>query len=81
MFNAAGGSILIAMLFHWQLNNPIWPDAQPWDTPLFAALALTVVWLNRRTMFTRGTGAIAVIPPSGRGSFEQGQGPADRTPP
>ncbi len=64
MFNAAGGSILIAMLFHWQLNNPIWPDAQPWDTPLFAALALAVVWLDRRTMFTRGTGTTAVIPPS-----------------
>ena len=29
MFNAARGSILIAALFHVQVNGPAWPDAQP----------------------------------------------------
>ena len=29
MFNAARGSILIPMLFHFQMNNPAWPEAQP----------------------------------------------------
>ena len=29
IFNAARGSLLIPMLFHWQLINPVWPDAQP----------------------------------------------------
>lgn len=32
IFNATRGSLLIPMLFHWQLINPFWPDAQPWDT-------------------------------------------------
>jgi len=32
MFNAARGSILLPALFHFQLNNPLWPDAQPYDT-------------------------------------------------
>ena len=37
MFNAAGGSILVAALFHFQVNNPVWPDAQPWDTLVYVA--------------------------------------------
>ena len=32
LFNAAGGSILLAVLYHFQVNNPLWPDAQPYDT-------------------------------------------------
>ena len=32
MFHAARGSILIAMLYHLQVMNPAFPDAQPWDT-------------------------------------------------
>ena len=30
-FNDARGSILLAMLFHFQMNSPLWPDAQPCD--------------------------------------------------
>ncbi len=63
LFNASGGSMLLAMLYHFQLNNPLWPDAQPFDTPLFVALAVAVVWLNRKTMFTREGAATDVIPP------------------
>jgi hypothetical protein len=29
IFNASGGSVLLAMLFHFQLNNPLWPDGWP----------------------------------------------------
>jgi uncharacterized protein len=29
MFNAARGSLLIPALFHFQMNGPAWPDAQP----------------------------------------------------
>ena len=32
VFNRTGGSLQWPMLFHWQLINPFWPDAQPWDT-------------------------------------------------
>lgn len=63
MFNAARGSLLIAVLYHFQMMNPIWPDAQPWDNLLFVAVAIIVVWLNRRTMFQRGGGATDVLMP------------------
>ena len=65
MFNAARGSILVAALFHFQVNNPIWPDAQPWDTLVYMAVAVVVVFLNRRTMLSR-TGAVteALMPTS-----------------
>jgi hypothetical protein len=46
MFNAAGGSILVAALFHFQVINPVWPDAQPWDTLLYVAVAVVVVILE-----------------------------------
>jgi membrane protease YdiL (CAAX protease family) len=65
MFNAARGSILIAVLFHFQLNSPIWPDAQPWDTLMFALAALAVVLLNRRAMLTRDSAVTDVLSPSG----------------
>jgi hypothetical protein len=60
MFNDARGSLLIAVLYHFQMNNPVWPDAQPWDTVLFATAAVIIVWLHRRTMFQRGSGATSI---------------------
>jgi membrane protease YdiL (CAAX protease family) len=60
MFNAARGSLLAAALFHFQLNGPAWPDAQPWDMYLFAALAVVVVILNRRTLLSRD-GAVTEV--------------------
>jgi uncharacterized protein len=54
MFNAAGGSILVAALFHFQVNNPIWPDAQPWDTVIYALVAIAIVWINRTSMLVHG---------------------------
>lgn len=62
LFNASGGSILLAALFHFQLNNPIWPDAQPYDTIFFMLVAAVVVWSNRRTMFSR-SGSVTMVAP------------------
>jgi hypothetical protein len=35
LFNASRGSILLPAPFHFQLIDPIWPDAQPCDTDFF----------------------------------------------
>lgn len=63
MFNAARGSLLIAVLYHFQMNNPAWPDAQPWDTLLFAAVAFGVVLLNRKAMLLRDGVVTEVLMP------------------
>lgn len=60
-FNASGGSLLIAILYHFQMMNPIFPDAQPYDNLLFVALAVIVVLLNRRKMFQRDQGVTNVL--------------------
>ncbi len=65
IFNASGGSILLAALFHFQLNNPIWPDAQPYDMYLFALCALAVVWFDRRRMLSREGAVSEVVPGEG----------------
>lgn len=61
MFNASRGSLLVAVLFHAQLNGPAWPDAQPWDMYLFVAVAVVVVLVNRKKMLSRDAGATAVL--------------------
>ena len=61
LFNQSGGSILLAALFHFQLNNPLWPDAQPYDTTYFVMAAVAVVWLNRKSMF-RMSDVVNVVP-------------------
>ncbi len=63
MFNAAQGSILMAMLFHFQVNGPAWPDAQPWENYLFALVAIAVVALNRRAMLTSKDAVTEVLLP------------------
>jgi hypothetical protein len=46
------------------LMNPIFPDAQPYDSYLMIAIAILVVWVNRKTMFTK-TGAVTwIVPPT-----------------
>jgi uncharacterized protein len=66
LFNASGGSILLPALFHLQCNNPLWPDAQPYDTIAFVAAAFVVVWLNRKAMFKKKGAITEVIPRSFR---------------
>lgn len=68
MFNAARGSLLIPVLFHFQANGPIWPDAQPWDNWLFAGVAIVVVLLNLRSMLDRSAGVTDVLPREAGGS-------------
>ncbi len=63
MFNASGGSLLWAALFHFQLNNPMWPDGQPWDMYLYVAVAIVVVALNWQAMTRRGGAATQVLQP------------------
>ena len=53
LFNHSRGSILLPAFFHLQLINPLWPDAQPYDSWIFVGVAAVVVWLNRKTMFSR----------------------------
>lgn len=62
LFNSSGGSILLPALLHWQLNNPIFPDAEPYDTLTFGVAAVVVVWVHRKTMFDRSSGVTTVIP-------------------
>ena len=61
MFNAAQGSLLIAALYHFQMNGPAWPDAQPWDSLVFAVAAVIIVLLNRRKMLSGDGAATDVI--------------------
>lgn len=66
IFNAARGSLLLPVLFHWTLINPFWPDAQPYDTWILVVVAAIVVWCNREAMFTRDGAVTEVVPGSAR---------------
>jgi uncharacterized protein len=62
LFNHARGSLLLPMLYHWQLINPVWPDAQPWDTWILVAIAVVVIWWSRAALFSRGGAVTEVLP-------------------
>ena len=64
LFNASRGSLLIAVIYHFQMMNPIWPDAQPWDSLLIIIAAGIIVWLNRGNMFQRRDAVTDVLMPS-----------------
>lgn len=66
LFNASSGSLLIAILYHLNIMNPIFPDAQPWDSYLLVIAAAVVVFLNRDQMFQRGSGVTEVLGPEGK---------------
>jgi membrane protease YdiL (CAAX protease family) len=61
LFNASRGSLLIAILYHLNIMNPIFPDAQPWDSFLLAIVAAVIVFINRGQMFQRGAGVTEVL--------------------
>jgi uncharacterized protein len=62
LFNRSHGSILLSAFFHFQLMNPIFPDAQPYDTYLLIVCASLIVWWNRKDMFTKEGSITEVIP-------------------
>ncbi|NNU80099.1 CPBP family intramembrane metalloprotease [Halovulum dunhuangense] len=64
ILNRTGGSLMWPMLFHWQLINPFWPDAQPWDSWILAGVAGIVLWWNRAAMFGRAGAVTQVLPPA-----------------
>jgi uncharacterized protein len=65
LFNRSGGSILLSAFFHFSLMNPIFPDAQPYDTHLLIIAAGLIVWWNRNNMFTK-EGSITEVIPQGK---------------
>jgi len=62
LFNRSRGSILLSALFHFQLMNPVFPDAQPYDTYLLIIAAALIVLWNRKDMFTKEGAVTEVIP-------------------
>ena len=62
LFNQSHGSILLSAFFHFSLMNPVFPDAQPYDTYLVIVVATLIVWRNHKDMFTREGAVVAVIP-------------------
>ncbi len=62
LFNKSRGSILLSAFFHFSLMNPIFPDAQPYDTYLLIIAASLIVWFKRRDMFTKEGSVKEVIP-------------------
>jgi hypothetical protein len=65
IFNAARGSLLLPVVFHWQLINPFWPDAQPWDTWILVGVAAAIVWWQRDRMLRREGAVTEVVPGTG----------------
>jgi len=62
LVNDAKGILLLPVLLQFQLNSPLWPDAQPYDNALFAALALVVVLVRRDRMLSRSNAVTEVMP-------------------
>lgn len=60
LYNSSKGSILLAAVMHFQLMNPIWPDAEPYDTYILTGVAVLVVWFHRRLFFTGENAAIKI---------------------
>ncbi len=62
LFNASRGSILLSAFFHFNVMNPVLPDAQPYDTYLVIVVAVVIVVLNRDAMFTKESAVTQIIP-------------------
>ena len=62
LFNKSRGSILLPAFFHFSLMNPIFPDAQPYDTYLLIIAASLIIWCNHKSMFTKAGSVTEVIP-------------------
>jgi hypothetical protein len=62
LFNRSRGSILLSAFFHFSLMNPVFPDAQPYDTYLLIVVSALIVWRRRRDMFSKDGAVVEVIP-------------------
>lgn len=62
LFNRSRGSILLSAFFHFSLMNPIFPDAQPYDTLLLAVAACLIVGCNHKNMLSKENAVTEVIP-------------------
>ena len=62
IFNDSRGSLLWPMLYHWQLINPLWPDAQPYDTYLLIGVSLLILVFRREAMFSSKNACTDVVP-------------------
>jgi hypothetical protein len=62
LYNDSKGSILLAALMHFQLMNPIWPDAQPYDTYILTVVAVLLLGIKRGMFFTKDKAVTQVIP-------------------
>ena len=61
VFNTTKGSILMLALLHFQLNNPIWPDAPRFATILFAFAAIVILYLYRKSMLQKNDAVVDVL--------------------
>lgn len=62
LFNVSKGSILLAAVMHFQLMNPIWPDAQPYDTYILIVIAVLVTGFYRKMFFSGENASVEIIP-------------------
>jgi uncharacterized protein len=58
------------------MNGPAWPDAQPWESHVFAIAAVAVVLLNRKAMLTRDQAVTEVLNPGEEPSPDDTHDPA-----
>jgi len=61
LYNASRGSLLLVMLMHFQLNNPVWPDAQPFDSALLALVAVAACFIGRRGPYSRSHAVTSLV--------------------
>ena len=64
------------MLFHFQMNGPAWPDAQPWENYLFAIVAVLIIVACRRSMLHRDSAVTEVLMPGDERDRAAVSGPA-----
>jgi len=72
LYNRSQGSIFLAAVMHFQLMNPIWPDAAPYDT-LFLAVAAVIVIVRNRDMMFKGKGSLDWIFPQEKNEKQLGE--------
>ncbi len=62
LLNASGGSLLLVALIHFQLNSPLYPPSDPYDSFMITLAAVIVIVLNRKTMLSRNGSVTDVVP-------------------